>query len=935
VALFVMILRKMLKNKWLELGLLGGLIVSVSLASSMPIYTSAILERMLIQDLKQTQFQTGKYPGNYRVSIFMKSDIERQSKPALLGETDSFFTDQLHSGFKLPAQALIRERATDHYALKPFDSARIDGSRNRLARIASVSELEEKVRVVDGKLPAPVPVDGVYEAVVFDQGLNELRVGVGQEWVMEDETAGQLIRVRIVGVIEYLVAEDVYWHKHQNEFKDSLLVQFDLFEEQFTKLGLLNVRTAEWYSALDYTHMRLESISRFQETHQQIERYLETRYSHFDIFAQPLQVLHAYGEKEEQLRLMLWSLYVPVLILLGFYLFMVANLITDRQKTEIAVLRSRGASRLQIMAGYAVEGVLLGAVAYAIGPVVGLYWTKLLGASNGFLEFVQRAALDVRLSEQAYRYGLAAVLCSVMMTLIPAFIATGATIVGHKHQMARQPRSSVWHRFYIDIVLMGVAFYGLQTFNRRMSDMTEIGMRAGDMGVDPLLFLVPALFVLGLGLFILRIYPWFIRVVYWVGRRWWSPALYSALIQVGRRSIQYQFIMVFLIITVATGMFSASAARTIHANAEEKIRYAFGSDIRLQLHWESEGGEEDDTSKKIQYSEPPFYPLTQLEGVKYAAKVFSKDQANLSTGKSRGAIQLMGIEPYDFGQVAWLRDGLLDYHFYDYLNLLSADPEAALISRSVAEHFQLQEGDRIALFWDDARSASFTVFGIIDYWPSWNPNPVKGVKPMLVVGHLSVIQNRIALEPYEAWIALKPGATSQKLYDALVKANLPIEALEDSMQEIIRIKNDPFQLAINGVMTLGFLISMTISFVGFLIYWVLTLAGRILQFGIYRAMGISFRQLLAMIGAEQLLTSGAAVGIGLCTGVIASELFVPMFQLSFDSATQVPPFRVTLDPKDQRKMLWIVAVMISLGLTILGYMLSRIKIYQAVKLGED
>ena len=63
MALFLMILRKMVKNRWLELSLLVGLIISVALASSMPIYTHAILQRMLIKDLEVLQTDTQQYPG--------------------------------------------------------------------------------------------------------------------------------------------------------------------------------------------------------------------------------------------------------------------------------------------------------------------------------------------------------------------------------------------------------------------------------------------------------------------------------------------------------------------------------------------------------------------------------------------------------------------------------------------------------------------------------------------------------------------------------------------------------------------------------------------------------------------------------------------------------------------------------------------------------
>jgi putative ABC transport system permease protein len=136
-------------------------------------------------------------------------------------------------------------------------------------------------------------------------------------------------------------------------------------------------------------------------------------------------------------------------------------------------------------------------------------------------------------------------------------------------------------------------------------------------------------------------------------------------------------------------------------------------------------------------------------------------------------------------------------------------------------------------------------------------------------------------------------------------------------------------------MTLGFLISVVISFFGFLLYWILSLNSRVLQYGILRAMGISFLQLIGMLLTEQILTSGAAFVLGAGIGTLTSRLFVPLFQLSFSPAQQVPPFEVTFDPSDSIRLYIIVTVMITAGLAILAYLLSRIKIHQAVKLGED
>ena len=121
-----------------------------------------------------------------------------------------------------------------------------------------------------------------------------------------------------------------------------------------------------------------------------------------------------------------------------------------------------------------------------------------------------------------------------------------------------------------------------------MNDLVALGLDSMDMKVDPLLFLVPALFIFSMGLFLLRIYPWVIQLIYGIGRKWWPPYLYSTLLQVGRSTTQYQFIMLFIIMTLATGLFSASAARTMNKNIEEKIRYKNGADIVLQTKWEND-----------------------------------------------------------------------------------------------------------------------------------------------------------------------------------------------------------------------------------------------------------------------------------------------------------------------------------------------------------
>ncbi len=159
--------------------------------------------------------------------------------------------------------------------------------------------------------------------------------------------------------------------------------------------------------------------------------------------------------------------------------------------------------------------------------------------------------------------------------------------------------------------------------------------------------------------------------------------------------------------------------------------------------------------------------------------------------------------------------------------------------------------------------------------------------------------------------------------------------MSDTNQKLVKSQNDPFRLAINGVMTLGFVISMLISFFGYLLFWVLTLSGRTLQYGVLRAIGISFSQIVGMLVSEQFLTSGAAILIGVLIGNTVSDLFVPLFEMSFNPSEQVPPFQIIHQLSDYLQLYGTVALMLAIGLAILGIRLSRIKIHQALKLGEE
>ena len=164
---------------------------------------------------------------------------------------------------------------------------------------------------------------------------------------------------------------------------------------------------------------------------------------------------------------------------------------------------------------------------------------------------------------------------------------------------------------------------------------------------------------------------------------------------------------------------------------------------------------------------------------------------------------------------------------------------------------------------------------------------------------------------------------------------LPIETLQDSAQQLINQKNQPDLQGMNGGLTLGFIITMIMAMIGFLIYWILSIKSRTLQFGILRAMGMTMREIIAMLGYEQILVSGASIAMAFIIGGITSDIFVPVFQNMYDVVNQIPPFIVSASASDYIKIYVLIVLMLGGGFAILGGIIRKININKALKLGED
>ena len=943
----MLVLRKMASNRWLVLALLAGSVLSVALLASIPIYTDGVLQRLLTRDLERYQERTGRYPGTTAAIYNFYRLVEQPAAKAPFHDAlENEILTRLVPALGVPVAAQMKRITLDYlYDVRPQpEESRVETVK-KFSRVEALQHLSDHITLLHGRMYNPEPVGGVYEAIVTSEAMQDLQLILGRTYLLHDLLAEQpRLTVKVVGVFAKSDARDLYWFQRFTTLSESFLIDYDTFLRDFLHAPTRNLTNGAWYFALDYHRITIDNVPNLLRRYDEYRRASAQRRVELDFGIAKL--LQEYNRRAAVLKITLSFLHVPIVLVLAFFMYMVSQLIVEGDLAEIAVLESRGAAGSQLFTVYLLQSLLLAAAALALGPPLALLIVRFLGAANGFLEFVGRTSLSTDISLRAYWFAVAGAAIFLTATLLPASRAARTSIVELRGHGARTRRYTLWRRFYLDLVLIAVAVYGLVQFQQRREIVMLTAATGSDLPLDPLLFLTSVLFILGCAMLTLRLFPFLVRALFGIARRRWSPPLYAAFIQVARARGHEQFLMVFLILTLALGIYNSSAARTVNRNTEERIYYAAGADLTMQPYFPSDqppdsGGLPGEaagasySSPRVQYREPPYHPFTLIPGLEGTTRVLREERAQVSLpGNRRTVSALMAITPEEFGRVAWFRSDLLPVHWHHYLNRLAADPKAMLLSSSIAEEFDIKLGDIILVTWSSQDVVDGVVVGFIDHWPTFLPVDERAT-PRLVVANFPYIRAKMAVEPYEIWARRTPRSSTAEIYQAIDDRELDIVSMTDATQQVVEAKNDPLLQGTNGVLTLGFSVAMLICIVGFVMYWVLTLRSRTLQFGVLRAIGMSSRRVLAMLMVEQILITGSAIVAGIVIGRVAALLFVPLLQVVYAAADQVPAFRVASERGDFLRIYAVAAALLVLGGVLFRTLLARLDIQQALKLGEE
>jgi len=944
ISLLRIALRRLWSQRVLMACLLVGLLAAVALSASIPLYAGAAQTRVLQGELAARGDGRPPFAFLFRyVGAWHGTVAWDAYRPA-----DAYLVERAPAALGLPLTAATRHVRTDNFGLfaDQGDTTNTYDRRQLLAwtSIGFISGLEDRVDVIEGQFPAPAATDAAVIDVLVSRALaEELGVQVGERYVLFAKDNTTQVPVRVAGVWQAKDTTDPFWFYEPKAFDQVLLVPEATFRDRLAPALTGAVGQAAWYLIFDGRSLAAGDIGRFLERLTAVQARLAALLPNTGLDASPVDALRAYRQASQTLTLQLTIFSLPLLGLVLYFIGLTGGMVVRRQQGEIAILRSRGASTGQVLTIYVIERLLMGLPAGFLGLLLGRGLAQLLGDIRTFLDFslpAVRSLLPVRLTPAGLYFAAGAVFAGIVASLMPALVSARHTIISYKREQARTLRPPFWQRYFLDVALLLVPLYGYYML-RRQGALALPGLGAGaDPFGNPLLFLTPALFCFDLALLCVRFYPLVMGGLAWLAERLPGVVPLLALRHLARAPAHYTGPLALLILTLSLATFTASMALTLDTHLTDQAYYRVGADLRLAELGESTA---ESTTPGLPGQAPAvpaseadaqwlFLPVSEhllVPGVRAAARV-GNFNATARLGDRNEAAWLLGVDRVDFAQVAYFRDEFAGGESLGALmNALALAPDRLLASRSFLTRHSLGVGDRVRLsvqIADQIADAEFTIAGALDLFPTTYPED----GPAFVANLDYIFEQLGGLFPYDVWLSLTPDADPAQVVDGVRGLGVQVVTAQDARGLIAAEQGLPARQGVLGILSAGFVAAAGLTVLGFLLFAVTSFRRRFIELGTLRAIGLGAGQMAAFLAIEQALIvlSGAAAGTAL--GILASRLFIPFLQVG----PQTPPFVVRIAWGELSGVYAVFGVMFAAAVLALGVLLGRMRVFEAVKLGE-
>ena len=899
-----------LKHLTSRLGLsslaLIGIVLAAGLLSSAGFFAQAVDRVILNQELDELSAATNRPAFSTRVYFFPSSRARMGVQAAERAGNSLSNTMAAEIGLPIARRDLQVESGSLALLPQGEDSRYLD-AKDFLSsvNVVYIEGVEPHLEVVQGEPynSAAAPQEAI-DVWMHTFLADRMGVSAGEEFVLALNASSEGVPLRIAGIWQAADPASLFWfNPPDTKLRDALLVTRASYMSQIEPLITSRSRFVSWHIRLDDSQLdpkyALEYANGYERGMAIIDKYLPG--ANLDISA--LDPLREFVARNTTLTIQLLGFNIPALGFLIYFLIMISAIIAHWQQRETAILVSRGLSTSGVVGMVVMEEFVLFILGVPLGIGFGMLVARFMGYTVSFLSFTFREPIPVSFQGLNWYLIGAGLVVALLARTIPAWRAARTSIV--EQERTRFAQTPFWQRAYLDVLLIAPTWYAYDQLANQGTLAAMVQERTEDLFSDPLLILVPALFVLTASLLIMRVFPWLMQIFDWGASRTNLLSLHLALRQLGRYSQRYINPLLLVIVCLALGIYTYSMALSLDQWLIDRVHYSVGADVTFEPVPASDGGpggEASITDSGIFI--PTVDEFKAQPGITAAARVGEYRGEVEMAGGDELRLRFLGVDRLDFSQVAWFRRDFAPDSLGGLMNLLAIEPQNVLMPRDLIALLGLRPGEEftmnVTLAAGQSVTTQFVAIGVYDHFPTVYEDR------FTVFGNLDHLFSLAGTDyGHYIWLDVDDTVTEKGLMQQIKGMGIDVNrwrfvpTLID--QEQARLE----RVGIFGTLSVGFLAAAIMALLALLVHSYASLQDRMFQFGVMRAVGVMRAQIIGQISIEYIVLTSYGTVAGAAIGAMASQIFSPFFRITAEVRDPLPPL-VPLIARDEIAILALV-----------------------------
>jgi len=525
-------------------------------------------------------------------------------------------------------------------------------------------DIQEHIEVLAGGWPAEASnKPGVIRAVIPEGMARGLALGVGDSLSLrlEPSAGAPDLQLKVTGIVRPRNPRDLYWFGEfgplasiqaaDGTFQYQIIVPQDVFFTTVATLFPEDDLELSWHVLLDPQSFNAADIQPFQTQLAELETQLADSRPTVRMETGIIDILGKFQTQFETIRLPVYILVAEIMLLVLYYVSMIAELSIRQMEREFATMYSRGISAQQIARAHLLEILVILTVTFFSGPWLGAGLVRILSWA-GPLSSLAEPGWMFNLSRDAWiAAGLGTLTCLAGLVL-PLGPALRRSIIAYQQVTTRDIRPPWWQRYYLDVFILCIGLILLWRLNQ-YGDML-VG-EPGNARIDWLLLLSPLALSVGAATLLLRVFPFLLEILASVAERGRGLLGALALWQSARNPAHVTRLVLLLTLAIALGILSTGLNLTLDQSEFDRASYLAGNDLRL-------------STKGVL----PLREMQSMPGIRQLSAVW-RGEGTLSVGKSSSSFELLAIEPGSFSEVATFRRDFADQNMNELLAHLSVE----------------------------------------------------------------------------------------------------------------------------------------------------------------------------------------------------------------------------------------------------------------------